>query len=501
MITNFKRNITLEIQTEIVNQLFERLKKFSEEEIKNSEVALKELEESKMMYGSLHFVFYDLVKKNFFQIETKSYLVERLPIVYFNDSTYQKETISELKRIHPLKAIPIFVGLLGLDSPAVLKRIIDNAKVENLFYLSKTKFYTSYDSNKKMITEKLTNLSPFYNQLIVDSSLKGISPLLLELFQEGVADVDVFEVGKKVIGNLFGMSSKGSNQFDSKWSEENDSKWSEEKEQFLLYFYLFQDDKKLVENWVQMMMDEIEYHPQNGQDLVTSDQILKSEIVTTLLPLSGIIPEVKKVLMKLNSLEEGRIKATLHKIKTSISEGTKPFSFEQEFLLKCLAGLLEKGLPSVSLYYPRLKLTNILYSKYCTKMIYFGEGDDLVETNRFLGDGYQHHEDIEKISNLPDKWNITISGKVLAYKNLLEIYLDSFSGKLDNTEIEEFSKEQYDSGYQSASDARSEEFGEERNEFESQITELEARIENFEEENRDLQEQISHLEQELDNYR
>lgn len=494
MITNFKRNITLKIQTEIVNQLFERLKNFSEEEIKNSEVALKELEESKMMYGSLHFVFYDVVKKNFFQIEKKSYLVERLPIVYFNESTYQKEAISELKKVHPLKTIPIFVGLLGLDSPGVLKRIIDNAKEDNLFYLSKTKFYSSYSPNKKMITEKLTNLSPFYNQLIVDSSLKGVSPLLLELFREGVADVDVFEVGKKVIGNLFGMSSKGSNQFDSKWSEE--------KEKFLLYFYLFQDDKKLVENWVQTMVDEIEYHPQNGQDLVTSDQILKSEIVTTLLPLSGIIPEVKEVLMKLNSLEEGRIKATLHKIKTSISEDTtKPFSFEQEFLLKCLAGLLEKGLPSVSLYYPRLKLNNILYSKYCTKMICFGEGDDLVETNRFLGDGYQHHEDIEKISNLPDKWNITISGKVLAYKNLLEIYLDSFSGKLDNTELEEFSKEQYDSGYQSASDSRSEEFDEERTELEQEKLELEARIENLEDEKSDLEQQISELEQELDNYR
>lgn len=314
--------------------------------------------------------------------------MERLPIVYFNDSTYQKETINELKKVHPLKVIPLFVGFLGLDSPAILKRIIDNAKVENLFYLSKTKFYTSYDSNKKMITEKLTNLSPFYNQLIVDSSLKDVSPLLLELFQDGVADLDVFDVGKKVIGNLFGLPSKGSNQFNSKWSET--------KEKLLLYFYLFQDDKKLVENWVQTMMNEIDYHPKNGQDLVMNDGILKSEIVTTLLPLSGIVPEVKEVLMKLNSLGEGRIKATLHKIKTSISEDTKPFSFEKEFLLKCLAGLLEKGLPSVSLYYPRLKLNNILYSKYCTKMICFGEGDDLVETNRFLGDGYQHHEDIEK---------------------------------------------------------------------------------------------------------
>ena len=121
MITNFKRNITLEIQTEIVNQLFEKLKNFSEEEIQNSEVTLKELEESKMMYGSLYFVFYDLVQKNFFQIEKKSYLMERLPIVYFNESTYQKETISESKKVHPLKVIPLFVGFLGLDSPAVLK--------------------------------------------------------------------------------------------------------------------------------------------------------------------------------------------------------------------------------------------------------------------------------------------------------------------------------------------------------------------------------------------
>jgi len=284
-----------------------------------------------------------------------------------------------------------------------LKYIIDSAKREELFDLVKTEFYSDYDINKKMVTEKLTNLSPFYNQLIVDSSLKDVSPLLLELFQDGVADLDVFDVGKKVIGNLFGLPSKGSNQFNSKWSET--------KEKLLLYFYLFQDDKKLVENWVQTMMNEIDYHPKNGQDLVMNDGILKSEIVTTLLPLSGIVPEVKEVLMKLNSLGEGRIKATLHKIKTSISEDTKPFSFEKEFLLKCLAGLLEKGLPSVSLYYPRLKLNNILYSKYCTKMICFGEGDDLVETNRFLGDGYQHHEDIEKISNLSDKWNITISGK------------------------------------------------------------------------------------------
>jgi hypothetical protein len=374
-----------------------------------------------------------------------------------------------------------------------LKYIIDSAKREELFDLVKTEFYSDYDINKKMVTEKLTNLSPFYNQLIVDSSLKDVSPLLLELFQDGVADLDVFDVGKKVIGNLFGLPSKGSNQFNSKWSET--------KEKLLLYFYLFQDDKKLVENWVQTMMNEIDYHPKNGQDLVMNDGILKSEIVTTLLPLSGIVPEVKEVLMKLNSLGEGRIKATLHKIKTSISEDTKPFSFEKEFLLKCLAGLLEKGLPSVSLYYPRLKLNNILYSKYCTKMICFGEGDDLVETNRFLGDGYQHHEDIEKISNLSDKWNITISGKVLAYKNLLEIYLYNFNCKLDNTELEEFSKEQYDSGYQSASEARSEEFDEERKEIEQEKLELEARIENLNDENRDLQEQISELEAELAEYR
>lgn len=362
-----------------------------------------------------------------------------------------------------------------------------------MFDLVKTEFYSDYDINKKMVTEKLTNLSPFYNQLIVDSSLKDVSPLLLELFQDGVADLDVFDVGKKVIGNLFGLPSKGSNQFNSKWSET--------KEKLLLYFYLFQDDKKLVENWVQTTMNEIDYHPKNGQDLVMNDGILKSEIVTTLLPLSGIVPEVKEVLMKLNSLGEGRIKATLHKIKTSISEDTKPFSFEKEFLLKCLAGLLEKGLPSVSLYYPRLKLNNILYSKYCTKMICFGEGDDLVETNRFLGDGYQHHEYIEKISNLSDKWNITISGKVLAYKNLLEIYLYNFNCKLDNTELEEFSKEQYDSGYQSASEARSEEFDEERKEIEQEKLELEARIENLNDENRDLQEQISELEAELAEYR
>lgn len=483
-----KQNITLKLQTEIVNQLFKLLEQFSEEEIQNSETELEEIKHSKNQF----FIFYDVKKKQFFQIESKS-TFSTLPISRFDELTYTKERIDELKKVHPLKTIPLFRGGLGLDSPTVLKYIIDSAKREELFDLVKTEFYSDYDINKKMVTEKLTNLSPFYNQLIVDSSLKDVSPLLLELFQDGVADLDVFDVGKKVIGNLFGLPSKGSNQFNSKWSET--------KEKLLLYFYLFQDDKKLVENWVQTMMNEIDYHPKNGQDLVMNDGILKSEIVTTLLPLSGIVPEVKEVLMKLNSLGEGRIKATLHKIKTSISEDTKPFSFEKEFLLKCLAGLLEKGLPSVSLYYPRLKLNNILYSKYCTKMICFGEGDDLVETNRFLGDGYQHHEDIEKISNLSDKWNITISGKVLAYKNLLEIYLYNFNCKLDNTELEEFSKEQYDSGYQSASEARSEEFDEERKEIEQEKLELEARIENLNDENRDLQEQISELEAELAEYR
>lgn len=492
MITNLgnNQNIALELQTEIVSQLFKKLEQLSED---NTEDSGAGTEFEKMKHSkSQFFVFYDVVKKEFFQIEKKtiSYI---LPITRFDEFTYTKERISELKKIHPLKTIPLFRGGLGLDSPTVLKYIIDSAKREELFDLVKTEFYSDYDINKKMVTEKLTNLSPFYNQLIVDSSLKDVSPLLLELFQDGVADLDVFDVGKKVIGNLFGLPSKGSNQFNSKWSET--------KEKLLLYFYLFQDDKKLVENWVQTMMNEIDYHPKNGQDLVMNDGILKSEIVTTLLPLSGIVPEVKEVLMKLNSLGEGRIKATLHKIKTSISEDTKPFSFEKEFLLKCLAGLLEKGLPSVSLYYPRLKLNNILYSKYCTKMICFGEGDDLVETNRFLGDGYQHHEDIEKISNLSDKWNITISGKVLAYKNLLEIYLYNFNCKLDNTELEEFSKEQYDSGYQSASEARSEEFDEERKEIEQEKLELEARIENLNDENRDLQEQISELEAELAEYR
>ena len=492
MITNLgnNQNIALELQTEIVSQLFKKLEQLSEDNTEDSGAGteFEKIKHSKSQF----FVFYDVVKKEFFQIEKKtiSYI---LPITRFDEFTYTKERISELKKIHPLKTIPLFRGGLGLDSPTVLKYIIDSAKREELFDLVKTEFYSDYDINKKMVTEKLTNLSPFYNQLIVDSSLKDVSPLLLELFQDGVADLDVFDVGKKVIGNLFGLPSKGSNQFNSKWSET--------KEKLLLYFYLFQDDKKLVENWVQTMMNEIDYHPKNGQDLVMNDGILKSEIVTTLLPLSGIVPEVKEVLMKLNSLGEGRIKATLHKIKTSISEDTKPFSFEKEFLLKCLAGLLEKGLPSVSLYYPRLKLNNILYSKYCTKMICFGEGDDLVETNRFLGDGYQHHEDIEKISNLSDKWNITISGKVLAYKNLLEIYLYNFNCKLDNTELEEFSKEQYDSGYQSASEARSEEFDEERKEIEQEKLELEARIENLNDENRDLQEQISELEAELAEYR
>ena len=492
MITNLgnNQNIALELQTEIVSQLFKKLEQLSED---NTEDSGAGTEFEKMKHSkSQFFVFYDVVKKEFFQIEKKtiSYI---LPITRFDEFTYTKERISELKKIHPLKTIPLFRGGLGLDSPTVLKYIIDSAKREELFDLVKTEFYSDYDINKKMVTEKLTNLSPFYNQLIVDSSLKDVSPLLLELFQEGVADLDVFDIGKKTIGNLFGLPSKGTNQFDSSWYEV--------KEKLLLYFYLFQDDKNLIENWVQVMMNEIDYHPKNGQDLVMNDGILKSEIVTTLLPLSGIVPEVKEVLMKLNSLGEGRIKATLHKIKTSISEDTKPFSFEKEFLLKCLAGLLEKGLPSVSLYYPRLKLNNILYSKYCTKMICFGEGDDLVETNRFLGDGYQHHEYIEKISNLSDKWNITISGKILAYKNLLEIYLYNFNCKLDNTELEEFSKEQYDSGYQSASEARSEEFDEERKEIEQEKLELEARIENLNDENRDLQEQISELEAELAEYR
>ena len=354
MITNLgnSQNIALELQTEIVSQLFKKLEQLSED---NTEDYGAGTEFEKMKHSkSQFFVFYDVVKKEFFQIEKKtiSYI---LPITRFDEFTYTKERISELKKIHPLKTIPLFRGGLGLDSPTVLKYIIDSAKREELFDLVKTEFYSDYDINKKMVTEKLTNLSPFYNQLIVDSSLKDVSPLLLELFQDGVADLDVFDVGKKVIGNLFGLPSKGSNQFNSKWSET--------KEKLLLYFYLFQDDKKLVENWVQTMMNEIDYHPKNGQDLVMNDGILKSEIVTTLLPLSGIVPEVKEVLMKLNSLGEGRIKATLHKIKTSISEDTKPFSFEKEFLLKCLAGLLEKGLPSVSLYYPRLKLNNILYSK------------------------------------------------------------------------------------------------------------------------------------------
>ena len=493
MITNFKRNITLEIQTEIVNQLFERLRNFSEEEIQNSEATLKELEESKMMYGTLYFVFYDLVQKNFFQIKKKSYLMERLPIVYFNDSTYPKETINELKKVHPLKVIPLFVGFLGLDSPAILKRIIDNAKVENLFYLSKTKFYTSYDSNKKMITEKLTNLSPFYNQLIVDSSLKDVSPLLLELFQDGVADLDVFDVGKKVIGNLFGLPSKGSNQFNSKWSET--------KEKLLLYFYLFQDDKKLVENWVQVMMDEIDYHLQKGQRLISDNRTIQSEIVTALLPLTGIVPEVRKVLMKIDSLDSARVKSALYRLKVDIANDSKSYSFEQEFLMKCLAALIEDELPTVTLYYPHFELKNILYSKYCKKLVQFGEGDDLLESNRFLGDGGEHYQQINRLSKLSKKWNVTLSHKLISYKKILKIYLEDFDGSLDKEKLEEFSTEQYNNGYESASEARSEEFGEERKEFESQITELEARIENFEEENRDLQEQITDLEQELDNYR
>ena len=167
-----------------------------------------------------------------------------------------------------------------------MKYIIDSAKREELFDLVKTEFYSDYDINKKMVTEKLTNLSPFYNQLIVDSSLKDVSPLLLELFQDGVADLDVFDVGKKVIGNLFGMPSAGTNQYDSEWYEV--------KEKLLLYFYLLQDDKKLVENWVQTMLVEIDLHLEKGRKLISDNQTLQSEIVTALLPLTGIVPEAKK---------------------------------------------------------------------------------------------------------------------------------------------------------------------------------------------------------------
>ena len=492
MITNLgnNQNIALELQTEIVSQLFKKLEQLSED---NTEDSGAGTEFEKMKHSkSQFFVFYDVVKKEFFQIEKKtiSYI---LPITRFDEFTYTKERISELKKIHPLKTIPLFRGGLGLDSPTVLKYIIDSAKREELFDLVKTEFYSDYDINKKMITEKLTNLSPFYNQLIVDSSLKDVSPLLLELFQDGVADLDVFDVGKKVIGNLVGLPSKGSNQFNSKWSET--------KEKLLLYFYLFQDDKKLVENWVQVMMDEIDYHLQKGQRLISDNRTIQSEIVTALLPLTGIVPEVRKVLMKIDSLDSARVKSALYRLKVDIANDSKSYSFEQEFLMKCLAALIEDELPTVTLYYPHFELKNILYSKYCKKLVQFGEGDDLLESNRFLGDGDEHYQQINRLSKLSKKWNVTLSHKLISYKKILKIYLEDFDGSLDKEKLEEFSTEQYNNGYESASEARSEEFGEERKEFESQITELEARIENFEEENRDLQEQITDLEQELDNYR
>lgn len=492
MITNLgnNQNIALELQTEIVSQLFKKLEQLSED---NTEDSGAGTEFEKMKHSkSQFFVFYDVVKKEFFQIEKKtiSYI---LPITRFDEFTYTKERISELKKIHPLKTIPLFRGGLGLDSPTILKYIIDSAKREELFDLVKTEFYSDYDINKKMITEKLTNLSPFYNQLIVDSSLKDVSPLLLELFQDGVADLDVFDVGKKVIGNLFGLPSKGSNQFNSKWSET--------KEKLLLYFYLFQDDKKLVENWVQTMMNEIDYHLQKGQRLISDNRTIQSEIVTALLPLTGIVPEVRKVLMKIDSLDSARVKSALYRLKVDIANDSKSYSFEQEFLMKCLAALIEDELPTVTLYYPHFELKNILYSKYCKKLVQFGEGDDLLESNRFLGDGGEHYQQINRLSKLSKKWNVTLSHKLISYKKILKIYLEDFDGSLDKEKLEEFSTEQYNNGYESASEARSEEFGEERKEFESQITELEARIENFEEENRDLQEQITDLEQELDNYR
>lgn len=182
MITNLgnNQNIALELQTEIVSQLFKKLEQLSED---NTEDSGAGTEFEKMKHSkSQFFVFYDVVKKEFFQIEKKtiSYI---LPITRFDEFTYTKERISELKKIHPLKTIPLFRGGLGLDSPTVLKYIIDSAKREELFDLVKTEFYSDYDINKKMVTEKLTNLSPFYNQLIVDSSLKDVSPLLLELLQ------------------------------------------------------------------------------------------------------------------------------------------------------------------------------------------------------------------------------------------------------------------------------------------------------------------------------
>ena len=474
----------MELQTEIVNQLFKKLEQFSEGEIKNSENEFEKIQTSKNQF----FVFYDVVKKKFFQIEKKTASFT-LPISRFDESTYTKERVGELKKVHPLKTIPVFRGGLGLDSLTVLKFIIDSAKREELFALAKTEFYSDYDINKKMVTEKLTNLSPFYNQLIVDSSLKGVSPILLELFQEGVVDLDVFDVGKKVIGNLFGLPSKGTNQFDSEWYEV--------KEKLLLYFYLFQNDKNLIEKWVQVMMDEIDYHLQKGRRLISDNRTLQSEIATTLLPLTGIVPEVRKVLMKIDSLDSARVKSALYRLKVDIANDSKSYSFEQEFLMKCLAGLIEDELPTVTLYYPHFELKNILYSKYCKKLVQFGEGDDLLESNRFLGDGGEHYQEINRLSKLSKKWNVTLSYKLISYKKILKIYLEDFDGSLDKEKLEEFSTEQYNNGYQSGS----EEFGEERNEFESQITELEARIENFEEENRDLQEQISNLEQELDNYR
>lgn len=491
MITNLgnNQNIALELQTEIVSQLFKKLEQLSED---NTEDSGAGTEFEKMKHSkSQFFVFYDVVKKEFFQIEKKtiSYI---LPITRFDEFTYTKERISELKKIHPLKTIPLFRGGLGLDSPTVLKYIIDSAKREELFDLVKTEFYSDYDINKKMVTEKLTNLSPFYNQLIVDSSLKDVSPLLLELFQDGVADLDVFDVGKKVIGNLFGLPSTGTNQFDSVWYDV--------KEKLLLYFYFFQDDKNLIENWVQVMMNEIDLHLEKGQKLISDNRTLQSEIATALLPLTGIVPETRKVLMKIDNLDSVRVKSSLYRLKMDIANDSKPYSFEQEFLMKCLADLFENELPIVSLYYPHFELKNILYSKYCKKLVQFGEGDDLLESNRFLGDGGEHYQEINRLSKLPKKWNVNLSHKLISYKKILKIYLEDFDASLDKEALEEFSTEQYQNGYQSASEARSEEFGEERKEFESQITELEARIENLDDENRDLQEQISELEAELAEY-
>lgn len=490
MITNLgnNKNITLELQTEIVNQLFKKLEQFSEGEIKNSENEFEKIQTSKNQF----FVFYDVVKKKFFQIEKKTASFT-LPISRFDESTYTKERVGELKKVHPLKTIPVFRGGLGLDSLTVLKFIIDSAKREELFALAKTEFYSDYDINKKMVTEKLTNLSPFYNQLIVDSSLKGVSPILLELFQEGVADLDAFDVGKKVIGNLFGLPSTGTNQYDSEWYEV--------KEKLLLYFYLLQDDKKLVENWVQTMLVEIDLHLEKGRKLISDNQTLQSEIVTALLPLTGIVPEAKKVLMKIDSLDSARVKSALYRSKMDIANNSKPYTFEQEFLMKCLASLFEDELPLVTLYYPHFELKNILYSKYCKKLVQFGEGDDLLESNRFLGDGGEHYQEINRLSKLSEKWNVTLSHKLISYKKILKIYLEDFDGSLDKEALEEFSDERYNAGYESASDARSEEFDEERKELEQEKIELEAQIENLDDENRDLQEQISELEAELAEYR